>query len=176
LKVEGKKGHSLGRCPGKVCRLLCCSLFCISPFDRSDPSEPTSTPSTVFCQKCIQNQNILVRLLSAYDPADEDYFNLTVEKYRQRLERQYPPVCSRCEPVVNNRLIELARNTRARIAAASLAASQKLSGLAGMSTGCVNGKTMMKQFSWTYFAIWSMMVLAVLGVHFLTISVYLRGL
>ncbi|TPX36945.1 hypothetical protein SmJEL517_g00976 [Synchytrium microbalum] len=137
----------------------------------------TTLQGTVFCRKCIQNQNILVQLLAAYDPEDDEYFDLSVEAYRKKLEAKYPPVCSSCEPAVNNRLADLARMVKSRIASASVLLHKGLPvpPHAQYAAGPDN-KGRNSKFSITYFIVWAVLVFSALAIHMFTISFYTRGL
>ncbi|KAJ3311724.1 hypothetical protein HDU76_003062 [Blyttiomyces sp. JEL0837] len=72
-------------------------------------------PPDVFCSACIHNQNLVLRLLSAYDPEDEEYFNESIEPYKARLEARYPYPCERCSPRVEKAIEKSVRELRAWI-------------------------------------------------------------
>lgn len=71
---------------------------------------PTIPPSkqSIFCQRCLNNQHLLVQSLANYLPprADPRYndFEANLPAYRKSLEERYPQVCEVCEPNVRDRI------------------------------------------------------------------------
>ncbi|KAJ3134152.1 hypothetical protein HDU90_005249 [Geranomyces variabilis] len=55
-----------------------------------------SYKSTLFCATCMQNQNLVVRLVAAYDPGDEEYYEMTIDEHKAQLEERYPLLCREC--------------------------------------------------------------------------------
>ncbi|KAJ3150053.1 hypothetical protein HDU86_006777 [Geranomyces michiganensis] len=55
-----------------------------------------SYKNALFCATCVQNQNLVVRLVAAYDPGDEEYYEMTVDEHKAQLEERYPPLCREC--------------------------------------------------------------------------------
>ncbi|TPX71884.1 hypothetical protein SpCBS45565_g00829 [Spizellomyces sp. 'palustris'] len=78
-----------------------------------------------FCQVCIQNQNLVMRLVAEYDPGDEDYFNETVEDYKRQLEKKYPPVCPLCTDNVQASLHSSYEKMKHQLLYQSLKSSQQ---------------------------------------------------
>ncbi|TPX41107.1 hypothetical protein SeMB42_g05728 [Synchytrium endobioticum] len=135
-------------------------------------TQPKKSQQRVFCSKCIQNQNILIQLLSAYDPDDDDYFELNVDAYKAKIEAQYPPVCSECDPLVRTRLAELSRNIKATI---HLASQRFIAGFSVPSHFATSQKSAVGRFSMFYAAIWVVMIVGPILIHLLTALAYLRG-
>jgi hypothetical protein len=75
--------------------------------------KPIQKPS-FFCDVCIQNQNMILQLMSSYLPDEDDpdyaYLLSNVSEYKASLESRYPPVCNACQPLVSNYLSLLAKN------------------------------------------------------------------
>lgn len=76
----------------------------------TDPtSSPTPFASTVFCNKCLQNQHLFISSLAQYlpeDPNDPEYIEREkgYHKFYRGLMRRYPQVCAECEPKVREQL------------------------------------------------------------------------
>ncbi|KAK2763906.1 hypothetical protein FQN54_009525 [Arachnomyces sp. PD_36] len=74
------------------------------PHQASDPHPDT----TLFCQTCIKNQQILTDALAQYlpPPSDPDYaaYESSYPTYRKNLEERYPQVCVNCEARVRDRI------------------------------------------------------------------------
>ncbi|QRW12008.1 Ima1 amino-terminal domain protein [Ceratobasidium sp. AG-Ba] len=78
---------------------------------RASPNKnrlPSSFPSTIFCHTCQTNQTLIVNMLSNYLPpsSDPSYTKLLAEypAYKASLHARYPPVCAKCQPIVDERI------------------------------------------------------------------------
>ncbi|KAI9349496.1 hypothetical protein DFJ73DRAFT_796215 [Zopfochytrium polystomum] len=60
------------------------------------PRRGPDASSSPFCANCIHNQNLVLQLLSAYDPDDDEFFEETASAYRSHLESIYPFPCPAC--------------------------------------------------------------------------------
>ncbi|AAW41163.1 conserved hypothetical protein [Cryptococcus deneoformans JEC21] len=79
---------------------------------RAQPSSshlPTASSSTSpFCRNCLTNQTLVMNLLANYLPDEDDpsyptlYANFS--DYLSSLHARYPPVCSSCQPAVDDAL------------------------------------------------------------------------
>jgi hypothetical protein len=58
-------------------------------------STSSSFENTIFCDVCVNNQNVLLSILQSRDEE-----GVALELLKQDLEKRYPPVCSVCEPSV----------------------------------------------------------------------------
>ncbi|KAJ3166800.1 hypothetical protein HDU87_001908 [Geranomyces variabilis] len=63
---------------------------------QQQPDSLASYKNTLFCATCVQNQNLVVRLVAAYDPGDEEYYEMTIDEHKAQLEERYPPLCREC--------------------------------------------------------------------------------
>lgn len=76
----------------------------------TDPtSSPTPFASTVFCNKCLQNQHLFIASLAQYlpeDPNDPEYIEREkgYHRFYRGLMKRYPQVCAECEPKVREQL------------------------------------------------------------------------
>ncbi|KAI9096585.1 Ima1 N-terminal domain-containing protein [Phlyctochytrium arcticum] len=78
-----------------------------------------------FCDQCLQNQRLVLRLLAEYDPDDDDYFNETVEEYKEQLELRYPLTCSDCSVRVKHSLDVAYKRIRHHLLTRNLEKSQE---------------------------------------------------
>lgn len=78
------------------------------PVDRSKSATLPAPEQSIFCQKCLHNQHIVLQSLTNYlpPPTDPRYeeFERNLSSYRKRLEETYPQVCEECEPKVRDRI------------------------------------------------------------------------
>ncbi|ROW06850.1 hypothetical protein VMCG_03968 [Cytospora schulzeri] len=76
----------------------------------TDPtSSPTPFASTVFCNKCLQNQHLFISSLAQYlpeNPKDPEYIEREkgYHRFYRGLMKRYPQVCAECEPKVREQL------------------------------------------------------------------------
>lgn len=63
--------------------------------------QPMAT-SSIFCNTCLKNQDMLARLVAEYVPEEDDPgYHAAIAglpAYRERLEQDYPQCCADCEP------------------------------------------------------------------------------
>jgi hypothetical protein len=57
--------------------------------------EGIAATNSIFCDTCVNNQNVVLSILQSRDDDEEDLAIL-----KEDLERRYPPVCKDCEPNV----------------------------------------------------------------------------
>ena len=74
------------------------------------PNSPTTTlpQDSVFCQRCLQNQHLVMQSLANYlppssDPRYEEYEE-SLPAYKKTLEERYPQVCAECAPKAQARI------------------------------------------------------------------------
>ncbi|KAL0470354.1 Ima1 N-terminal domain-containing protein [Neurospora intermedia] len=83
-------------------------------FATTRATSPTvgSSSASVFCNKCLANQDKLRAVLAQYlpDPDDSEYEERcrNIYKFRRLQERLYPQMCAECEPRVQKKLGEAA--------------------------------------------------------------------
>jgi Ima1 N-terminal domain len=74
------------------------------------PTDTQPFEEVVFCSTCIKNQQLLTEALSNYLPAPEDptypQYEASLPIYRRNLEDRYPQVCPKCEPAVQQRILQ----------------------------------------------------------------------
>ncbi|ORY12255.1 Ima1 N-terminal domain-domain-containing protein [Clohesyomyces aquaticus] len=81
-----------------------------------EPTIPTTTKNP-FCDACQRNQSLANQLLAEYLPDEDDpeysKYEASVDKYRDEVERRYPPVCDKCVDNVQKqiRAAQYAANT-----------------------------------------------------------------
>ncbi|KAJ1849947.1 hypothetical protein LPJ73_003636, partial [Coemansia sp. RSA 2703] len=84
----------------------------------------SSFPTSSFCATCQRNQELVLYLLSAYDPtpsADES----SLTRYAVHVRSRYPECCATCQTHVDQRLHLQARTLLRRQLAAALARSMR---------------------------------------------------
>lgn len=86
-------------------------------------------PEFSLCRICTHNQDLVVKLLAAYDPADDEFFHESVDDYKQSLETQYPPLCAQCQSRVDLKLRDVTHRVKSQILHAALQKSRKSRGL-----------------------------------------------
>ncbi|KDQ14437.1 hypothetical protein BOTBODRAFT_32568 [Botryobasidium botryosum FD-172 SS1] len=89
---------------------------------RASPSKhrlPDTFRSAIFCHTCQTNQTLLIHLLSSYLPAPEaPNYATAVEQYpayKLSIEERYPPVCSTCQPTVDEEIRQSEYQARANV-------------------------------------------------------------
>ncbi|KND02480.1 uncharacterized protein SPPG_02941 [Spizellomyces punctatus DAOM BR117] len=129
---------------------LCSSWNGDESIGRRRPGQPSTMTTSLrdravdvstrpaFCQVCIQNQNLVMRLVAEYDPGDEDYFNETVEDYKRQLEKKYPPVCPLCADNVQASLHSSYEKMKHHLLYQSLKSSQQWRSAADSSRIWIN--------------------------------------
>ncbi|TKX18489.1 hypothetical protein C1H76_9278 [Elsinoe australis] len=83
-----------------------------------------SSGDGLFCNQCLKNQRFLADCLANYLPSENDpryaEFEAGYPEYKKELEKRYPPVCSKCEPRVRDRLKKSSYAAKSVILAKSL--------------------------------------------------------
>ncbi|KAJ1565344.1 hypothetical protein HK405_012562, partial [Cladochytrium tenue] len=87
------------------------------------PSTVAGPSAAVLCGACVQNQTIVMHLLAAYDPDDDEFFDETAAAYRAHVEALYPSPCAACAPRVAAQLRAADRRARSRLLDAHLGAA-----------------------------------------------------
>jgi hypothetical protein len=69
---------------------------------------PSTTVASPFCHICLTNQTLIMNMLANYLPAEDDptYPSLYADlpNYLSGVHARYPPVCSNCQPAVDDAL------------------------------------------------------------------------
>ncbi|KAG8631094.1 hypothetical protein KVT40_000234 [Elsinoe batatas] len=90
----------------------------------SPPNRVDDSADSLFCKNCLTNQHFLSQRLADYLPDEEDprydEFLAAYPAYKKDIERRYPPVCSKCEPRVRERLKKTSYAAKSDILARSL--------------------------------------------------------
>ncbi|KAL8829543.1 MAG: hypothetical protein Q9170_006120 [Blastenia crenularia] len=78
------------------------------PRPRSISPDANHLQRSLFCQRCIQNQHIVNQALAEYLPSQDDPRYLEFERrsfeYRKKMEADFPQVCEKCAPAVEDRI------------------------------------------------------------------------
>jgi hypothetical protein len=90
-------GDGLSSISQQICPL--CENSKLSQCGIEDKTNFPINHKSVFCDRCVANQNLVLEILQAVE-ADE-------ESYRKSLEERYPPVCSLCWPKVQCKIEEM---------------------------------------------------------------------
>ncbi|KAI8054094.1 Ima1 N-terminal domain-containing protein [Syncephalis plumigaleata] len=74
--------------------------------------------SVPFCDSCLFNHNMVLQLLTSYQPDESDPnfkdYDTAVEAYKAKIEERYPPLCEQCAPRVQRRITQTNTRIRAR--------------------------------------------------------------
>lgn len=78
------------------------------PFAKPLPNDQGLANLGTFCSTCLKNQHLLTETLANYLPSLDDptydQYEASYPEFRQNLEERYPPVCTKCEPEVRQRI------------------------------------------------------------------------
>lgn len=72
------------------------------------PGQQQQQEEPVFCNTCLQNQQIATEMLGNYLPDDEDpryaQFEASLPQYKRDLEQRYPAICKACAPKAQRKI------------------------------------------------------------------------
>ncbi|KAJ1723823.1 hypothetical protein LPJ53_001834, partial [Coemansia erecta] len=117
-------------CP--TCSAPGCSTACTSSRQPTPPRQfahrthtLSSFPASTFCAACQRNQELVIRLLAAHEPADSSDEDAALERYAARLRKRYPVACRRCQEHVDKELVAQAKRMWRRQLAGALKRSER---------------------------------------------------
>ncbi|KAJ3148264.1 hypothetical protein HDU89_004861 [Geranomyces variabilis] len=131
-----------------------------------------SYKSTMFCATCVQNQNLVVRLVAAYDPGDEEYYEMTIDEHKAQLEERYPLLCRECAVGVRVALTNETNKIKRRLLHEQLVRSSTSSWDEGEEDAATRGRFVRQTVTWwrVLADLWHTAAIAVM------LAVHIRGI